>query len=106
MVLAKDRESVFKCGIAKAPASSWFYTASITTERQNGLPTPDDNLRGYLEGDLNSQVEGMRGKEFLLIHGNADINANYQHSMKLSRALQKAGILFTVMVSLKIEIRN
>jgi len=95
MVLAKDLQAVFKCGIAKAPASSWFYTASITTERHMGMPTADDNLRNYLAGDIPRLVEGFRGKEYLLIHGTADINANYQHSMKLMRALEQAGILFT-----------
>ncbi|XP_043471588.1 venom dipeptidyl peptidase 4 isoform X2 [Leptopilina heterotoma] len=85
MVLAKDVNSVFKCGIAVAPVVSWIYYDSIYTERYMGLPT--DNMAAYNESDLTRLVEGIRGKDFLLIHGTGDDNVHFQNSMALGKAL-------------------
>jgi hypothetical protein len=42
-----ERDPIFKCGIAVAPVTNWIYYDSVYAERYLGLPTPDDNLRGY-----------------------------------------------------------
>lgn len=94
MVLATDRDSVFKCGISVAPVSSWIYYDSIYTERIMGLPTPEDNIVGYNQTDVASKVEGIRGKKFLLIHGTADDNVHYQQAMALNKALVDKDIMF------------
>lgn len=44
IILAKDSELVFKCGISGAPVTSWIYNDSIYTERYMSLPTLQDNL--------------------------------------------------------------
>ncbi|XP_046814896.1 venom dipeptidyl peptidase 4 [Vespa crabro] len=94
MILAKDLTSVFKCGIAVAPVSSWIYYDSIYTERYMGLPTPEDNLGGYNGTDVSRRVEDIRGKKFMLIHGSGDDNVHYQQSLALAKALEKADIMF------------
>jgi dipeptidyl-peptidase-4 len=67
---------------------------SIYTERYLGLPTPEDNLQGYNDSDVTRLVEGFRGKQFYLLHGNADDNVHYLQAMELSRALELSDILF------------
>ncbi|KAK9306463.1 hypothetical protein QLX08_002845 [Tetragonisca angustula] len=94
MVLATDRESVFKCGISVAPVTSWIYYDSLYTERFMGLPTPEDNLYGYNHSDVTRLVEGIRGKKFMLIHGTGDDNVHYQQAMALNRALVDKDIMF------------
>ncbi|XP_043501996.1 venom dipeptidyl peptidase 4 isoform X1 [Polistes fuscatus] len=94
MVLAKDTDSVFKCGISVAPVSSWIYYDSVYTERFMGLPTPEDNLKGYNETDISRRVEGIRGKKFMLIHGTGDDNVHYQQSLALAKSLEESDILF------------
>nr|XP_003707763.1 PREDICTED: venom dipeptidyl peptidase 4 isoform X1 [Megachile rotundata] len=94
MVLATDKQSVFKCGISVAPVTSWIYYDSIYTERFMGLPTAEDNLRGYNNSDVTRKVEGIRGKKYLLIHGTGDDNVHYQQSMALAKALEQNDILF------------
>ncbi|KAL7632657.1 UNVERIFIED_CONTAM: hypothetical protein RMT77_017036 [Armadillidium vulgare] len=94
LVMARDTENVFKCGISVAPVTSWLYYDTAYTERFMGLPTPNDNLIAYDASDVTKQVDNFRNKEFFLIHGTADDNVHYQQSMMLSRALELADILF------------
>ncbi|KDR23986.1 hypothetical protein L798_07923, partial [Zootermopsis nevadensis] len=99
MALARDTVGVFKCGASVAPVTSWIYYDSIYTERYMGLPTPEDNLEGYNNSDVTRLVEGFRGKQFYLLHGNADDNVHYLQAMVLSRALELSNILFRQQVS-------
>ncbi|XP_046999647.1 venom dipeptidyl peptidase 4-like [Schistocerca americana] len=94
MTLAKDNDSVFRCGVSVAPVSSWIYYDSIYTERYMGLPTPQDNEAGYNGSDVTRLAGQFTNKTYFLIHGTADDNVHYQHSMMLARALEDAGVLF------------
>ncbi|XP_043206770.1 venom dipeptidyl peptidase 4-like isoform X1 [Amphibalanus amphitrite] len=93
-VMATDTQQVFKCGISVAPVTNWIYYDTIYTERYMGLPTADDNARGYAAGDVSGTVDNFRNKQYLLIHGTADDNVHYQQSMMLSRSLEQADIMF------------
>ena len=77
--LAADaqRDPVFKCGIAVAPVTNWIYYDTIYTERYLGLPTPNDNARGYQSSDVTSKVDKLRGKKMLLVHGTAGESVSF-----------------------------
>ena len=62
--------------------------------RYLGLPTPEDNLRGYQASDVNSKAKKLANKKYLMVHGTADDNVHYQQSMMFSRALEEADVLF------------
>lgn len=67
-----------------------------------GLPSESDNFEGYRNSDLTlaENLENMRNKEFLIVHGLADNVVPFQHSMLLARSLQKNDILFQQLVSI------
>ncbi|KAG5333282.1 VDPP4 peptidase, partial [Acromyrmex heyeri] len=94
MVMARDTNFVFKCGISVAPVTSWIYYDSIYTERLMGLPTPEDNLDGYNRTDISRLSEGIRGKKYMLIHGTGDDNVHYQQALALAKSLEHKDILF------------
>ncbi|PSN56673.1 Venom dipeptidyl peptidase 4 [Blattella germanica] len=83
-----------KCGASVAPVTSWIYYDAIYTERYMGLPLYDDNLSGYNDSDVTRRAHFFKGKQFYLLHGNADDNVHYLQAMMLSRALERANILF------------
>eukprot|EP00091_Calanus_sinicus_P011343 TRINITY_DN25722_c0_g1_i1.p1 TRINITY_DN25722_c0_g1~~TRINITY_DN25722_c0_g1_i1.p1 ORF type:complete len:139 (+),score=27.64 TRINITY_DN25722_c0_g1_i1:28-417(+) len=89
MALEKDMgpESLFKCGIAVAPVTSWLLYDSMYTERYMGLPK--DNQEGYNQSAFSSGIglNNLNSKKFMLVHGMADDNVHFQNSMLLTRAL-------------------
>ncbi|XP_014247731.1 venom dipeptidyl peptidase 4 isoform X2 [Cimex lectularius] len=94
MALVQDSRDVFKCGISVAPVTDWFLYDTMYTERFMGLPSADDNLRGYEKASLFNKVDNFRKKKFMLIHGTLDDNVHYQHSMMLAKTLELKDILF------------
>lgn len=78
----------------------WFDVVdSIYTERYMGLPTPDDNLGGYQDAQLLDKYEGLRDKQYFLVHGTLDDNVHYQQSMLWAKVLEHKDILFDQLVS-------
>ncbi|XP_040213797.1 dipeptidyl peptidase 4-like isoform X2 [Rana temporaria] len=96
MVLGSG-SGVFKCGIAVAPVSSWFYYDSIYTERYMSLPTPEDNLESYENSTVMAKAAMFKDVGYLLIHGTADDNVHFQQAAHISKALVDAGVDFESM---------
>lgn len=90
--------------ISSARLKLKIFSDSIYTERY--MDTPSQNAIGYQRSDVLAVAEKLRGRKFLLIHGSADDNVHYQHSMQLAKQLQHADIEFEQMVSIIIALRS
>lgn len=82
------RPDVFKAGAAGAPVTEWRGYDTHYTERYLGLP--QENQAGY--DDSSALYHAWKlNRPLLLIHGTADDNVYFMHSLKLSQALFRAG---------------
>jgi dipeptidyl-peptidase-4 len=77
---------VFKSAIAVAPVTSWKWYDSVYTERY--MKTLAENPDGYKENSPVYFADRLKGN-YLLIHGMADDNVHFQHSVEMANALIK-----------------
>jgi dipeptidyl-peptidase 4 len=82
------RPDVFKAAASGAPVVDWADYDTHYTERYVG--TPQDNPKGYEVGSLLTYAPKLE-RPLLVIHGTADDNVYFFHSLKLSDALFRAG---------------
>jgi dipeptidyl-peptidase-4 len=82
------RPDVFKAAVAGAPVTDWEDYDTHYTERYLGLPK--DNPEAYREASLLTYAKDLQ-RPLLLIHGTADDNVYFRHSLKLADALFRAG---------------
>jgi dipeptidyl-peptidase-4 len=85
---------VFRAGVAVAPVTDWALYDTHYTERYMGYP--EENSEGYERSKVVTYAEQLQGK-LLLMHGMADDNVLFQHSVLLMDALQQASIPFEMM---------
>ncbi len=87
--LAVLREpDVFKAAVAGAPVVDWLDYDTHYTERYLGLP--DQHAAAYREASLLTYAKDLR-RPLLLIHGTADDNVYFRHTLKLANALFREG---------------
>jgi dipeptidyl-peptidase-4 len=82
-----QRPDVFKVGVAGAPVTDWRDYDTHYTERYLGLP--ENNAIAYDASSALTEA-GQLQRPLLLIHGTADDNVYFLHSLKLSNALFRA----------------
>ena len=92
MCLAQSH--AFAAGAAVAPVTDWTLYDTHYTERYLGLP--EANAAGYAASSPLPRV-GAIDAPLLLMHGMADDNVLFTHSLKLIKALQDAGKPFELM---------
>src|SRR5262249_25376930 len=88
------RPDVYKAGVAGAPVVDWLDYDTHYTERYLGLP--DKNSEAYGEG-LVLPHAGQLLSKLLLLHGTADDNVYFRHTLKLVDALFRNGQHFEVL---------
>lgn len=89
---------LFRMAIAVAPVASWRYYDTIYTEIYNNLP--QYNAAGY---DDNSPINFAQMLDdsrtrLLIVHGTADDNVHFQNSVEMTRALNRHGKQYDMMV--------
>jgi dipeptidyl-peptidase-4 len=82
------RPDVFKAAVAGAPVVDWLDYDTHYTERYLGMP--DTDAAAYKEGSLLTYAKDLK-RPLLLIHGTADDNVYFRHTLKLANALFRAG---------------
>jgi dipeptidyl-peptidase-4 len=88
------KPEVFKAAVAGAPVTDWEDYDTHYTERYMGL-LPESKA-AYDEASLIPLAKDLR-RPLLLVHGTADDNVYYRHTLKLSNALFRAGKEFEVL---------
>ncbi len=83
-----QRPDIFKVGVAGAPVIDWHDYDTHYTERYMGLP--DENRAGYDAASALTYAADLQ-RPLMLIHGTADDNVYFIHSIKMADALFKAG---------------
>ncbi|MEX2169004.1 MAG: DPP IV N-terminal domain-containing protein [Pirellulales bacterium] len=83
-----QRPDVFHAGVAGAPVVDWLDYDTHYTERYLGLPSK--NEAGYRASSVLTHAPTL-DRPLLVIHGTADDNVYFLHSMKLCDALFRAG---------------
>jgi dipeptidyl-peptidase-4 len=82
------RPDVFKAAVAGAPVTDWEDYDTHYTERYMGL-LPESQA-AYDEASLIPLAKNL-SRPLMLVHGTADDNVYYRHTLKLSNALFRAG---------------
>jgi dipeptidyl-peptidase-4 len=85
---ALRRPDIYKAAVAGAPVVDWLDYDTHYTERYMGLP--DKNPDAYKEGNLLTYAAKLDSK-LLLLHGTADDNVYFRHTLKLVDALFRNG---------------
>ncbi len=85
-LMAMSESTIFKCGVAVAPPTSWRFYDTIYTERY--MRTPQENASGYDYSPLTraSQLSG----DLLIVHGLMDDNVHPQNTFEYTAALVEA----------------
>jgi dipeptidyl-peptidase-4 len=85
---AMQRPDVFRVAVAGAPVVDWLDYDTHYTERYLGLPA--ENPNGYRKSSALTYAPQLT-RPLLVIHGTADDNVYFLHSLKLCDALFRAG---------------
>jgi dipeptidyl-peptidase-4 len=88
------RPDVFHAAVAGAPVTDWEDYDTHYTERYLGLLP--ESKKVYDEASLIPLAKNL-SRPLLLVHGTADDNVFYRHTLKLSDALFRAGKPFEVL---------
>ncbi len=82
------RPDVFHAGVAGAPVCDWEDYDTHYTERYLGIPPKDD--AAYKEGNLLTYAKDLK-RPLMILHGTADDNVYFRHSLKLVKELFQNG---------------
>lgn len=85
---------VFKAGVSVAPVTDWRLYDTAYTERYLGHPDAPGDV--YANTSVFKYVDGLKG-DLLVIHGMADDNVFFDHTVKLLSVLQNKGKRFELM---------
>ncbi|CAG2173492.1 unnamed protein product [Oppiella nova] len=109
--LIQMNQHIFNCSLAVAPITNWLYWDSFTSERYFGDPRVSEDRHRYEKANLilkaeqfrqkrlfilhgTADAEQFRQKRLFILHGTADDSVHLQHTFKLMKALNSAGVLY------------
>jgi dipeptidyl-peptidase-4 len=89
------RPDVFRAGVAGAPVCDWFDYDTHYTERYLGVPADRDDPV-YKANSLLAFAPNLK-RPLLLMHGTADDNVYFRHSLRLADGLFRHGKEFEML---------
>ena len=91
-----DADSPFAASVAVAPVTDWTLYDTAYTERYLGMPEAG-KAATYASANLPARAS-LLSKPLLLVHGTADDNVLFEHTLRLVEALQTAGKTFDLQI--------
>jgi len=91
-----DADTPFAAAVAVAPVTDWTLYDTAYTERYLGLPE-GGKAATYADASLPGRAN-LLSKPLLLVHGTADDNVLFEHTLRLVEALQTAGKTFDLQI--------
>jgi dipeptidyl-peptidase-4 len=91
-----DSDTPFSAAVGIAPVTDWTLYDTHYTERYIGMPE-GGKAQAYVNSNLISRAKLLE-KPLMLIHGTADDNVLFEHTLRLVDALQKESRPFELMV--------
>lgn len=91
-----DAKSPFAAAVAVAPVTDWTLYDTHYTERYLGQPG-DGTAKPYLQSNLVARAHLLE-QPLMILHGTADDNVLFEHSLRLIAALQAANRRFDLMI--------
>ncbi|CAM3951698.1 S9 family peptidase [Roseateles saccharophilus] len=91
-----DADTPFAASVAVAPVTDWTLYDTAYTERYLGLPE-DGKAAAYAGANLPARA-ALLNRPLLLMHGTADDNVLFEHTLRLVEALQTAGKTFDLQI--------
>ena len=91
-----DEATPFAAAVGVAPVTDWTLYDTAYTERYLGLPD-GGRAPNYARANLATRAALLK-KPLLLVHGTADDNVLFEHSLRLIEALQNEGRLFDTLI--------
>ncbi len=94
-----DDQTPFAAAVGGAPPTDWTLYDTAYTERYLGLPTDaaGQPTAPYAQSNLVDRVTLLK-RPLMVIHGTADDNVLFEHTLRLSEAFQKQSVPFELMV--------
>lgn len=94
-----DDQTPFAAAVGGAPPTDWTLYDTAYTERYLGLPTDaaGQPTAPYTQSNLVDRVSLLK-HPLMVIHGTADDNVLFEHTLRLSGAFQKQSVPFEMMV--------
>jgi dipeptidyl-peptidase 4 len=91
-----DADTPFAAAVAVAPVTDWTLYDTAYTERYLGMPE-GGKAPTYASANLPARA-ALLAKPLLLVHGTADDNVLFEHTLRLVEALQNAGKTFDLQI--------
>ena len=91
-----DADTPFAAAVAVAPVTDWTLYDTAYTERYLGVPE-GGKAATYASANLPARA-ALLAKPLLLVHGTADDNVLFEHTLRLVEALQNAGKTFDLQI--------
>lgn len=91
-----DADTPFAAAVAVAPVTDWTLYDTAYTERYLGMPD-GGKAATYASASLPARAS-LLAKPLLLVHGTADDNVLFEHTLRLVEALQTAGKTFDLQI--------